>query len=231
MSNTITLDTFRNALPKSCRQNLTVDMVTNINNLVSDPQLQEYYRDNLISYASVMNDGRYKMQNYIDAVRYVSFKMYGDSNVLAYSKTFPDRYQALIDKGCDNKTISSHVFAYNKTQLVQKIIEQTLIPAHIYNADIYQKAINVQAELMITAKSEKVRTDAANSLLTQLKAPETKKIELDIGVKEDKSIKELRATTMELVAQQKKMIESGAMNAKGVAHSKLLIEEGEVIES
>ena len=231
MSTGTTLEILQKSLPKGCSKNLTQDMVNNINLLAQDPQLQQNYRDNLIGYASVMNDGRYKMQSYIDAVRYVSFKLFGDTNVLAYNKTFPDRYQGFIDREMDDKTISGFVSAYNKTQLVQKIFEQTLTPAHIYNADIYQKAINVQAELMVSADSEKVRTDAANSLLTQLKAPETKKIELDIGVKQDKSIDELRATTMELVKQQKQMIADGHTNAKTVAHSKLLIEgDVEIVE-
>ena len=77
---------------------------------------------------------------------------------------------------------------------------------------------------MMNAKSEKVRCDAANSLLTQLKMPETQKVELDIGVKEDGSIAALRATTMELARQQRLMMESGAMNAQEIAHGKLIID-------
>lgn len=226
----LALTELQKALPKTYKNNLTQDMVNNINQMALDPQLQEYYRDNLISYASVLQDGRYKMQNYIDAVRYVSFKLFGDTNILAFSKTFPKRYQGFIDKKITDKAISSYVFAYNKTQLVQKIFEQTMTPAHIYNADVYQKAINIQAELMVSAESEKVRTDAANSLLTQLKPPETKKLEIDIGVRQDKTIDDLRATTLELVEQQKEMIRLGHMNAKGIAHSKLLIEDAEVID-
>jgi len=77
---------------------------------------------------------------------------------------------------------------------------------------------------MLSARSEKVRSDAANSLLTHLKQPEAQKIELDIGVKEDSSINALRASTMELVAQQKMMLKAGAMHAQEVAHSKLIID-------
>jgi hypothetical protein len=94
----------------------------------------------------------------------------------------------------------------------------------VLNQDLYQKALNVQADLMISAHSEKVRCEAANSLLTHLKMPEVKKVELDIGVKEDGSIAALRATTLELARQQRLMMESGAMNAQEVAHGKLLIE-------
>jgi hypothetical protein len=103
-------------------------------------------------------------------------------------------------------------------------MEQTLIPSYVLNQDLYQKALNVQAELMLTAKSEKVRSDAANSLLTQLKMPETQKVELSVGIKEDGSIAALRASTLELSRQQRLMMEAGAMNAQEVAHTKLIID-------
>lgn len=69
-----------------------------------------------------------------------------------------------------------------------------------------------------------MRCDAANSLLTHLKMPETQKVELEIGVREDSSIAALRATTLELARQQRLMVESGAMNAQEVAHGKLVID-------
>ena len=93
---------------------------------------------------------------------------------------------------------------------------------------MFQKALNVQADLMVNANSEKVRSDAANSLLTHLKRPEVTKIELDVGLKEDKTIDGLRQATMALAASQRDMIKSGMMNAKEVAHSQII--EGEVVE-
>jgi hypothetical protein len=81
---------------------------------------------------------------------------------------------------------------------------------------------------MVHANSEKVRSDAANSLLTHLKRPEVTKIELDVGLKEDKTITDLRQATMALAASQRAMIKSGMMNAKEVAHSQII--EGEVIQ-
>jgi len=219
----LTQEMFVRVLPKKIKTKVTSEMVSNINALLIDPALRENFRDNLLSYTGVMADGKYKLQGYIDAVKYVSCKLLGASNVEAYTKTFPHRFQRLVNEGADDKTISSYVAGYNKTQLVNKVLEQTLVPMHVLNQDLYQRALNKQASLMINAKSEKVQTDAANSLLTHLKAPETQKIELDIGVKGDKSIDELRETTLALVSQQKKMIESGMMNVKEVAHSKLAV--------
>lgn len=220
----LTIDQFKTALPDKVKKSVNQELIDQINTTLSDPELFESYRDNLLSYTKVMADGKFKINNYIDAVRYVSHKLMGCTNIEAYTKTFPDKYQRFVQQGVSSKDIASYVTAYNKSKLVNLIFEQTLIPSYVLNQDLYQKALNVQAELMTTANSEKVRCDAANSLLTHLKMPETQKVELDIGIKEDSSIAALRATTLELARQQRLMVESGAMNAQEIAHGKLVIE-------
>ena len=220
----LTIDQFKTALPDKVKKSVNQELIDQINKTLAEPELYEAYRDNLMSYTRVMADGRFKIQNYIDAVKYVSHKLMGCSNIDAYTKTFPQKYQNFLAQGVVAKDIASYVTAYNKSKLVNLIFEQTLIPAYVLNQDLYQKALNTQAELMITAKSEKVRCDAANSLLTHLKMPETQKVELEIGVKEDSSIAALRATTLELARQQRLMVESGAMNAQEIAHGRLIID-------
>ncbi len=220
----LTLDQFKQALPDKVKKSLNQELVDQINTTLGDPELYESYRDNLVSYTKVMSDGKFKISSYIDAVRYVSHKLMGCTNIDAYTKTFPDKYTRFMAQGVAAKDIASYVTAYNKSKLVNLIFEQTLIPSYVLNQDLYQKALNVQAELMTTANSEKVRCDAANSLLTHLKMPETQKVELEIGVREDSSIAALRATTLELARQQRLMVESGAMNAQEVAHGKLIID-------
>jgi len=230
MSNQISVEQFQACLPKQVRKTINPEIIKNINTLIDSPGLRENYRENLLSYTSVMADGKFKIQSYIDAVRYVSYKLLGSTNLAAYTKTFPDRFQKFITNNTSDKDISSYVAAYNKTRLVNLIFEQTLVPSHVLNADLYQNALNVQANLMNDETvSPKIRSDAANSLLVHLKAPETTKVELDIGVKEDKTIDALRASTMELVKQQKLMLNSGIVNAEQIAHSSILIEDGEVV--
>ena len=226
----ITIEQFKQALPDKVKKSVNQELIDQINTTLSDPEMYETYRDNLVSYTRVMADGRFKISSYVEAVKYVSHKLMGCTNIEAYIKTFPDKYNRFIQQGVSAKDIASYVTAYNKNKLVNLIFEQTLIPSYVLNQDLYQRALNVQADLMITAKSEKVRCDAANSLLTQLKMPETQKVELEIGVKEDSSIAALRATTMELARQQRLMMESGAMNAQQIAHGKLII-EGEAVEA
>ena len=219
----LTVEQFKQALPDKVKKSINQELIDQINGTLADPEMYESYRDNLLSYTKVMSDGRFKIDSYVDAVKYVSHKLMGATNIEAYVKTFPDKYQGFLAQGVASKDIASYVTAYNKGKLVNLIFEQTLIPSYVLNQDLYQKALNVQAELMVTSHSDKVRCDAANSLLTHLKMPETQKVELEIGIKEDSSIQALRETTMALARQQRMMMEAGAMNAQEVAHSKLVI--------
>ena len=218
----LSVEQFKQALPDKVKKSVNQELIDQVNSTLANPDEYENYRDNLLSYTRVMADGRFKVQEYVNAVRYVSHKLMGATNIEAYTKTFPDKYTRFVAQGVQAKDIASYVTAYNKSKLVNLIFEQTLVPSHVLNQDLYQKALNVQAELMVSARSEKVRCDAANSLLTQLKMPETKKVELEIGVKEDSSIGALRAATLELARQQRLAMEAGAMSAQEVAHSRVV---------
>lgn len=227
--NALTVEQFKHALPDKVKKSVNQELIDQINKTLSEPEMYEAYRDNLMSYTKVMADGRFKVENYVDAVKYVSHKLMGCTNIDAYIKTFPDKYANFVNTGVSAKDIASYVTAYNKGKLVNLIFEQTLIPSYVLNQDLYQKALNVQAELMVSAHSEKVRSDAANSLLTHLKMPEITKVELDISVKEDSAIAQLRQTTLELSRAQRLAIQAGTMNAEQVGHSKLVVDMGDVV--
>jgi len=220
----LTVEQFKQALPDKVKKSINQELIDQINGTLSDPEMFESYRENLLSYTKVMADGRFKVQEYVNAVKYVSHKLMGATNIEAYSKTFPDKMTRFAAQGVQAKDIASYVTAYNKSKLVNLIFEQTLIPSYVLNQDMYQRAMNVQADLMVNAKSEKVRSDAANSLLTHLKVPEAQKVELEIGVKEDGSIAQLRQATLELARQQRLALEAGAMNAQEVAHARLVVD-------
>lgn len=220
----LTIDQFKLALPDKVKKSVNQELIDQVNLTLSDPELYEAYRENLLSYTKVMQDGRFKVSSYVDAVKYVSHKLMGCSNIEAYTKTFPDKYTRFVAQGVSAKDIASYVTAYNKGQLVNLIFAQTLIPSYVLNQDLYQKALNVQAELMVSSASDKVRTDAANSLLTHLKMPETQKVELDVNVKEDGSIAALRQATLELARAQQLSMQAGQMSAQEVAHSKVVID-------
>lgn len=219
---TLTVDVLKKSLPSKYRKNVNDDLLEHINTILDHPELYDDYRNNFLTYISVIQDGKYKLDDYLNAIKYCTHKLMGESNMDSFVKTFPNRYQSMIAKGYTAKEMSAHVAMYNKNKLVNTILEQSMIPTWVLNQDLYQKAINVQADLMLNAMSEKVRSDAANSLLVHLKPPEVKKVELDVGIKQNDEIEALRNITAELAAQQRRMIEAGVITAKQNAETKLI---------
>lgn len=220
----LTEEQFKRVLPPQIAKTVNQVLIDQINQTLSHPDMYEEYRENLLSYGHVLKDGKFKMSSYIDAVKYVSHKLRGDTNIDAFVKAFPDKYQDYLARGVSSKDIASYITSYNKNKLVNIIYEQSMVPSWVLNQDNFQKAINVQVDMMLNAKSEKVRSDAANSLLTHLKKPETTKIELDIGVKEDSTLSQIRAQTMELAAMQQKAIAAGVTTARGTAEAKIIVD-------
>lgn len=229
-NDTLTVDAVRAAMPKRQKHNITPALVDELNRLVVDPEAREGFRNNLISYTNVLQDPNVKLNVYIEAVKYVSYKLLGHTNQEAWMKVFPDRYQRLLDDEKDAVFIRATVSNYNKNKVVNKIMEQTLVPSWVLNHDMYQKALNVQVGLMCSADSEKVRTEAANSILVHLKQPEAVQMELKIDVKQDDSIRELREATLELAKAQRLNIEAGASTAADIAKSKLIDGECERLD-
>jgi hypothetical protein len=227
----LTIEQFQLALPEKIRKTVSQELVDRVNATLSDPEMYEAYRENLMSYGRVMKDGRWTVAEYLSAVKYVSHKLMGATNIDAYIKTFPEKHQRFVAQGVLPKDIASYVTAYNKSKLVNLIFEQTLIPAHVLNQDLYQKALNKMADLMMTAQSEKVQGEAANNLATHLRPPEVKKVELAITNKEDSSINALREATMALARQQRDLLTSGHATAQDIAHQKVVQPEAIDVES
>lgn len=229
MVQALTEEQFRDALPTGMKKAINPLLIMNINNTLENEEEWEVYKENILSYTGVLQHGKFKMDQYLNAVRYVGYKVMGMTNKDAYEKTFPDKIRGFLAKGVAAKDIASYTTAYNKSKLVNLIFEQTLIPTHILNAPMFQKAINVQASIMLNEDvSAKVRSDAANSLMTHLKAPETKKVELDIGISQSSIIDDYQKSISLMVSQQMKLIEAGG-DVKAIANASIKPSE-EVID-
>lgn len=224
----ITKDEIQRALPAGLKVKVSDDLVAKINAISMDPMVADEIRGNFIGFTHVLKDGKFKVEDYLKACAYATYKMMGYNNQDAYGLTFPDRIQSMRAAGKDDKHISSFVAAYNKNRLVNLIMEQMLIPATILNQDLFQQALYHQAHLMVNATSEKVQCEAANSLLNALKRPESAKIEVDIAVKDHSGISELR-DAMQQVAQNQMALIQGGKSTKEIAHTELFDKDGKAI--
>lgn len=198
------------ALPTQLKGKLTPEIQANIASVITDPQAASQFRDNFISYTKVFQEGKFKIEDYVNAVIYIGFKLMGYTDRECYQRTFPARYQTLVANGTSSKDLASYVAAYNRNALVNKIYEQTIIPTYVLNQDAIQKSINVLVEIVGNVKvSARDRVKAADSLLTHLKKPETAKLELSIDYKKHEDVENLEAAMAEMIKGQKKLIELG----------------------
>lgn len=198
------------ALPANLKSSATQSLTDLVNNIVADPIVAEEVRNNFISYAGVLKEGKFKTEDYLNAVIYVSYKLMNKTNMDAYCLTFPQRYQTFKANGTSDKDIASYVSAYHKGKLVNLIMEQCLTPTWVLNQDVFQRAINVQLGIMTdTEVSAKVRSDAANSLLTHLKKPEGKDFQVKLEVNESSGMTEMREAMQKMAEQQREMLANG----------------------
>ena len=216
-----TLDELDAALPLSLKGKMTPEIANNLNTIITDPQVAQAFRDNFVSYTNVLKEGKFKLESYMDAVAYVSFKLMGYTDRECYQRTFPNRYAELVAKGTSAKDIAAYVSAYNRGILVNKVLEQTLIPTYVLNQDVYQRAINTQADLMVNGKSEMVRMKAADSILNHLKRPEASKVEISMGIVDSKEVDDLKQAMLDLTRNQRALIEQGTPT-KEIAHQRII---------
>lgn len=223
-----TKEELQSALPPKMAKTISNDLVMNINSMIGDPDYYERIRENIIGYTHILSEGKYTVDDYLNAVMYVSYKMAGMTNIDAFAKTFPDKMARYHAAGKSINSINSFVTAYNKTKLVTTMMGQALVPVHILNMDLFQEAVNKEAYLMRHAKSEKTQHEAAKALMEMLQPPQENKIKLDIGITKSNVMEDLARATQDLVDQQMEAVRTGRLTARQIAESRII--EGEVTD-
>lgn len=203
------LDTFKELVPIKIKEQVNEEFLKKLESVETDGTLREYIEKNMVSYAGILQDGSVSLENYLHAIAYVTHKLVGDTPAVAYAKAFPTKYAKLIANGTPKSAIEKYAKYYENTKLISKITEQSLIPTWILNQDLYQKALNTQAVLMMTANSEKVRSDAANSILTHLSRPKEVAPLVNVVVNEVSELDVLRERMRDLAANQQGRIING----------------------
>ena len=212
-------------VPRQHKSKITQEFVDTLNGMVKDPTMAEVYQKNVITYADVLKDGRFKLTDYFNAVMYVSYKMMGLGNLAAYQKVFPDKCKDMVARNMPQKDMQAYAAMFNKNKLVTLIYEQTLIPDHIMYASVRHRAIAAQANLL-NSSNEHVVQKAADSLMNHLKAPESAKISIEMGAKDSGVLSDLTNALNVLSKKQSDAIAVGSHSVKEIAHSRII--EGEL---
>ena len=216
---------------------ITDDLVDTINKIIADePDMGALISENFLTYGRVMSSGKYSVESYLNAIKFVSYKLMDMTNIDAYQHTYPTRYERYRYKFQDveglsedefRSKIGSYVSAVAKSKLVTTILSQVQIPTKLLNMGLLQEAINTEATLMRSARSEMVREKAANTLIQYLGNEEDNRIQIDAGVKKDDIIEQYEIAMKTMVEEQLVQIRAGA-DVKQIANVRTV--EAEIIE-
>ena len=224
----ITVEQFKECIPKGMHRHVNQDFVDGINNCKIDTEVKNQFRDNLLQHADVFKDGRYKLLDYVNASLYVALKMQGKGKLEAWKIVFKDRYAKHRAKGTSDKDLYSYSSMYDKGKLVQAISERSMASDHVLFCDVRHQVIKRQLEIAMSP-NENVAQKACDSLMNHLKAPETTKVQVDVNGGSSGVIESLEATMLKMAQQQQEMIAGGYKTAKEVAQTPITI-DGEVDE-
>jgi NAD-specific glutamate dehydrogenase len=204
--------------------------------IMDEPEVGNLIKDNFLTYSNVLTTGKYPIEKYLNAIKFVSYKLMNMTNRDAYIHTYPDRYKKLKERYVDveglteeefEKKVSSYVYSVAKSNLVVSILSQVQIPTKLLNMGLLQEAINTEASLMRNARSEIVREKAANTLIQYLGQEEDNRIQADVGYKKDDIIEQYELAMKNMVEEQLSQIRKGA-DVKQIANAPIV--EAEVIE-
>ena len=217
----LALESVRKLVPKNQRTLITQEFLDKLEASVSDSLVAEQFKENFVTYLNVLSKGKYKMEDYINAVKYVSFKLLGYSNINAYIATFPERYERLKTEG--QTQIEAFVSMYNKNKLVMQIYEQTIVPSYVLNAPMHQQALNTLAAMIVDDDVRGMtKVKACEAILQYTKQPDVVKGELTIGIEQSDTINDLREITENLADTYRMMLEKKGMRLKDVAEANII---------
>ena len=217
----LALESVKKLVPKSQRTLITQEFLDKLEASVSDSLVAEQFKENFVTYLNVLSKGKYKMEDYINAVKYVSFKLLGYSNINAYIATFPERYERLKAEG--QTQIEAFVSMYNKNKLVMQIYEQTIVPSYVLNAPMHQQALNTLANMIMDDDVRGMtKVKACEAILQYTKQPDVVKGELTIGIEQSDTINDLREITENLADTYRVMLEKKGMRLKDVAEADII---------
>lgn len=226
------VESFKKIYPRKVNQETAEQCVKLINESIQgmDFMMREHYRDTLISVFDILDgsNGKYKFTDYLNAVKFVTYKLAGHTDVRAYAMTFPER----IDRMAQEKVPTSHLYVYAsgyaKNKLVVDIQTKLIVPTHILFQDIFHQAVKVQATIMNDdSVSPKVRVEAANSLMTHLKQPEVKKAELQVTTSDSGVIGQLADALSNLSKGHQELLAQGKTTLKDISEAVIIEVEDE----
>jgi len=233
----ITIEELQRSLP-SKKNAITQEAVDIINDSMNDPEFQgESLLQTATTYENVLKGVKASIPEYLNAIRFCAYMLSMNDNFTeAYKKTFFNRefVKERLDAPTDSSKYKELTYAasrYRRSKLVVDILTLSQVPLYMLYRGYQYEAIGVLHDVMHTAKYDRDKINAAKELLAATKTPDSLKIELDVGVKENSAVQQLNDQLAMMAVRQKNMLESGASSLKEFGALKVIDDfvEGELL--
>ena len=250
----MTEEQLRKFMPKGSRAKVTDKILDILNNVEDDGIDQKHMREKVTSYMDVLKEGKYSIEEYLNAVKYNIAVLNGMTNKQAYAMVKPERIVEIeakaaqrakeIERGSHKAPIDldNYVSMYNSGDLVVEIKSRMMLDVAIMNQPVNAEALNIQVNLMrgISALDPEgrpqrvtplIQLQAAQSVFTNTQLPRDNTIQLKVGYDEQAlEVQQNIAEQIKLAAQAQMERFKGGEKLDSVQQLNIEYAEAEVVE-
>lgn len=229
----VTVDELKKIFPKK-KESITEELVDIINDANNNPFFSgDEFLSTVITYKDVLEKNKASIKDYLTAIRFCAYLESEDFNlteafIKSHSHTeFVQKKMNSPTNSSEYKQLTNAASRYRKRPIVVQILTQSQLGLHLmFQGELY-RAINVLSDIMVNGRSEMARVAAAKEILANVKAPETTKIELDIGLRNENAMESLNAQLAQFAMESYKQLKNGQTDLKQLGSMKI---EEEVID-
>ena len=232
----VTMDDMKRLFPKK-KESITEELITIINDANNNPFFSgDEFMNNILTYKDVMEKQKASLKDYLAAIRFCAYLESEDYNLTeAYKKSHchTEFVRERLDSptnSAEYKQLTNAASRYRKRPLIVQILTQSQLGLHLMFQGEQYRAINVLSDIMVNGRSEMARVAAAKELLANTKAPETHKIELDIGIRNESAMESLNAQLAQFAIESMNQLKAGKTDLKTLGSMKVIEDSEEVID-
>lgn len=218
-----------NKLSKKNKNKIATEIADNIDETVDDT-IKEQYKNNLITFSTVVT-GRVRVDDYLTAIKYVTYRNTGLTIKESYCLAKADEVQKAKLEGVTDDQIYNRALAYSQNKVVKDIQSQNQMPLHIVFGDAIVDGIHRMHDI-IKGGSNRDAVGAFEALTRAIMPKEDIELKVDTSAIDSK-IEEMNKAKLELSLMVVDNVKSGNLSMEQllskVNKSKEVI-EGEFIE-
>ncbi|AUR92034.1 hypothetical protein NVP1188A_27 [Vibrio phage 1.188.A._10N.286.51.A6] len=202
------IEDFFERVPKNMKKHLHPKLEQEIVKQLEADETGDMYRDTLITNTDLMSKYSSNPERYSRAVKFVSCLNLGKKVYEAFALSHPEKYHEYrqemrngnLTKSTLTKKLSLKGANFKKTQMVTELMARSMIPLALTYDHYRHEGVQVLADLMHNADSERVQMESADKLLTHLNLDTTEfKTSADVEESTSSAISMLASTLDKMV--------------------------------